>query len=231
MEFQTKIILLSFAITIVLAFIIIPILKKLKIGQIERVEGPQSHLKKQGTPTMGGIIMIIVIILVGAVMFIDYFRSTDTGEKQVAQNLLPIIAVTVGFGIIGLIDDLKKLIGKNTEGLKPAYKMIGLLIVSVGFSLYLTEIMHFEPQIYIPFADIYFTFPVWLYVPFVVLVFLSSTNAINLTDGIDGLSTSVTTIILTCLTIISVIFGVKEVTVFGSILILSLIHISEPTRP
>ena len=77
MEFQTKIILLSFAITIVLAFIIIPILKKLKIGQIERVEGPQSHLKKQGTPTMGGIIMIIVIILVGAVMFIDYFRSTD----------------------------------------------------------------------------------------------------------------------------------------------------------
>ena len=65
MEFQTKIILLSFAITIVLAFIIIPILKKLKIGQIERVEGPQSHLKKQGTPTMGGIIMIIVIILVG----------------------------------------------------------------------------------------------------------------------------------------------------------------------
>ena len=88
--------------------------------------------------------------------------------------------------------------------------MIGLLIVSVGFSLYLTEIMHFEPQIYIPFADIYFTFPVWLYVPFVVLVFLSSTNAINLTDGIDGLSTSVTTIILTCLTIISVIFGVKK---------------------
>ena len=97
--------------------------------------------------------------------------------------------------------------------------MLGLLIVSVGFSLYLTEVMHFEPQIYIPFADIYFTFPVWLYVPFVVLVFLATTNAINLTDGIDGLSTSVTTIILTCLTIISVIFGIKEVTVFGSILI------------
>ena len=219
MEFQTKIILLSFVMTVVLAFIIIPILKKLKIGQIERVEGPQSHLKKQGTPTMGGIIMIIVIILVGAVMFIDYARSIDAGEKQVAQNLLPIIAVTVGFGVIGLIDDLKKLIGKNTEGLKPAYKMLGLLIVSVGFSLYLTEVMHFEPQIYIPFADVYFTFPVWLYVPFVVLVFLATTNAINLTDGIDGLSTSVTTRILTCLTIISVIFGIKEVTVFGSILI------------
>ena len=152
-------------------------------------------------------------------MYFDYARSEDAGESQMAQNLLPIIAVTLGFGIIGLIDDLKKLIGKNTKGLKPAYKMIGLLIVSVGFSLYLTEVMHFEPQIYIPFADVYFTLPVWIFVPFVVLVFLSTTNAINLTDGIDGLSTSVTTIIVACLTVISIVFEVKEITVFGAILI------------
>ena len=219
MEFQTKIILLSFVATVILSFIIIPLLKKLKVGQIEREDGPQSHLKKQGTPTMGGIIMIIVILVVGMFMYFDYARSEDAGESQMAQNLLPIIAVTLGFGIIGLIDDLKKLIGKNTKGLKPAYKMIGLLIVSVGFSLYLTEVMHFEPQIYIPFADIYFTIPVWVFVPFVVLVFLSTTNAINLTDGIDGLSTSVTTIIVACLTVISIVFGVKEITVFGAILI------------
>lgn len=219
MEFQTKIILLSFAATVILSFIIIPLLKKLKVGQIEREDGPQSHLKKQGTPTMGGIIMIIVILVVGMFMYFDYARSEDAGESQMAQNLLPIIAVTLGFGIIGLIDDLKKLIGKNTKGLKPAYKMIGLLIVSVGFSLYLTEVMHFEPQIYIPFADVYFTLPVWVFVPFVVLVFLSTTNAINLTDGIDGLSTSVTTIIVACLTVISIVFEVKEITVFGAILI------------
>ncbi len=219
MEFQTKIILLSFVATVILSFIIIPLLKKLKVGQIEREDGPQSHLKKQGTPTMGGIIMIIVILVVGMFMYFDYARSEDAGESQMAQNLLPIIAVTLGFGIIGLIDDLKKLIGKNTKGLKPAYKMIGLLIVSVGFSLYLTEVMHFEPQIYIPFADVYFTLPVWVFVPFVVLVFLSTTNAINLTDGIDGLSTSVTTIIVACLTVISIVFEVKEITVFGAILI------------
>lgn len=219
MEFQTKIILLSFVATVILSFIIIPLLKKLKVGQIEREDGPQSHLKKQGTPTMGGIIMIIVILVVGMFMYFDYARSEDAGESQMAQNLLPIIAVTLGFGIIGLIDDLKKLIGKNTKGLKPAYKMIGLLIVSVGFSLYLTEVMHFEPQIYIPFADVYFTLPVWIFVPFVVLVFLSTTNAINLTDGIDGLSTSVTTIIVACLTVISIVFEVKEITVFGAILI------------
>ena len=219
MEFQTKIILLSFVATVILSFIIIPLLKKLKVGQIEREDGPQSHLKKQGTPTMGGIIMIIVILVVGMFMYFDYARSEDAGESQMAQNLLPIIAVTLGFGIIGLIDDLKKLIGKNTKGLKPAYKMIGLLIVSVGFSLYLTEVMHFEPQIYIPFADVYFTLPVWVFVPFVVLVFLSTTNAINLTDGIDGLPTSVTTIIVACLTVISIVFEVKEITVFGAILI------------
>ena len=88
MEFQTKIILLSFAITIVLAFIIIPILKKLKIGQIERVEGPQSHLKKQGTPTMGGIMIIIamVIVTVGACI---YF--TVNNQIDVAHKILPVL--------------------------------------------------------------------------------------------------------------------------------------------
>ena len=123
MEFQTKIILLSMAVSVILALILIPILKRLKVGQLERQEGPQSHLKKQGTPTMGGIIMIITILVVGIFMCFDYYRSEDVQERQVGIHLIPLIAVTIGFGIIGLIDDLKKLIGKNTDGLKPAYKM------------------------------------------------------------------------------------------------------------
>ena len=115
MEFQTKIILLSFAITIVLAFIIIPILKKLKIGQIERVEGPQSHLKKQGTPTMGGIIMMITMILsvTGTYVFFSV-----TGRIDIANKILPMLILTLGFGVIGFIDDFKKLVLKNTDGLK-----------------------------------------------------------------------------------------------------------------
>ena len=219
MEFQTKIILLSFAISIAMALIVIPILRRLKVGQIERTEGPQSHLKKQGTPTMGGIIMIITILIMAVFMVWNYMRSTDANEVETGKNLIPIIAVTVGFGIIGLIDDLKKLIGKNTEGLKPAYKMLGLLIVSVGFSLYLTQILHLGTDIYIPFVKTYFAIPVWIYVPLSVLVLIATTNAINLTDGIDGLSTSVTTIILTCLTVIGVILNIKVITIFGSILI------------
>lgn len=219
MEFQTKIVLISFAISMVIAIIVIPILKRLKIGQIERKEGPQSHLKKQGTPTMGGIIMIITILVVGIFMIINYAKSTDQSEIEISKNLIPIIVVTVGFGIIGLIDDLKKLIGKNTDGLKPAYKMLGLLTVSVAFTLYLTQALNIGTDIYIPFFKFSFTLPIWLYIPFAVFVLLATTNAINLTDGIDGLSTSVTTIILTCLTVIGIIFGLKEITIFGCILI------------
>lgn len=219
MEFQTKIILLSLAVSFVVALMVIPILKKLKVGQLERKEGPQSHLKKQGTPTMGGIIMIITILIVGIFMCMDYYREEDLSQKQIAINLIPLIGATIGFGIIGLIDDLKKLIGKNTEGLKPAYKMLGLLIVSVGFSLCLTQLLNIGTDIYIPFFKTSILLPIWLYIPFAVLVMLATTNAINLTDGIDGLSTSITTIILTALTVIGIILGIKEITVFGSILI------------
>ena len=219
MEFQTKIILLSMAVSFIVAIIAIPILKKLKVGQLERKEGPESHLKKQGTPTMGGIIMIITILVVGGFLCFDYYKSEVETQKQLAICLVPLIASTVGFGIVGLIDDLKKLIGKNTEGLKPAYKMIGLLIISVGFSLCLTNFLQIGTDIYIPFTKNIIVLPIWAYIPFSVIVMLATTNAINLTDGIDGLSTSVTTIILTCLTVIGIILGIKEITVFGSILI------------
>ncbi len=217
MQFQTKILLLSFVTSVVIAMIVVPILRKLKVGQIERKEGPQSHLKKQGTPTMGGIIMILVIIAVTGFCYYDYIK--DPEQMEVAKNLLPLLFVTVGFGFIGFIDDFKKLILKNTNGLSPKAKMLGLLIVAVAYSLLLVNVFHIGTDIHIPFADMYFTLPVWIYIPFAILVMLATTNAVNLTDGIDGLSTSVTTIIITCLTVISIMLGIKEVTIFGSILI------------
>ncbi len=219
MEFQTKIIVLSIIISFIISLFIIPVLRKLKIGQMERTEGPKSHLQKQGTPTMGGIIMIITILLVGIFAFFTYYNSENEIEKQVATNLIPLIVSTIGFSIIGLIDDFKKLIGKNTEGLKPAYKMIGLLIVSVGFSLWITQFLKIGTDIYIPFFKTSIVLPIWVYIPFAVFVMLATTNAVNLTDGIDGLATSVTTIIFTCITVIGFIYGIKEITVLGSILI------------
>ena len=215
MQYQNKILLLSFAVSVILALIIVPILRKLKVGQIERTEGPKSHLKKQGTPTMGGIIMILVLIVVGAFVYLDY----RIDQAETAKAILPLIGVAVGFGIIGFIDDFKKLVLKNTKGLSPKAKMLGLLIVSVAYTILLVKVFNIGTDIYIPFVKEYITLPLWLYIPFMVLVMLATTNAVNLTDGIDGLSTSVTTIILTCLTVISILFGVKEVTAVGSILI------------
>lgn len=215
MDFQTKMLLGSFAITVLLGLIIVPILRKLKVGQIEREDGPQTHLKKQGTPTMGGIIIMLGIIIVTSIAYI-YYKSKDA---ELAKNLLPLLCLTVGFGVIGLIDDFKKLVLKNTEGLKPIYKMFGLLIISILFVSYLVWGLKIGTETYIPFADIYINIPIWLYIPFAVLVLLGATNAINLTDGIDGLSSSVSTIIITCLTIIATMFQVKEIIVFGAIVI------------
>ena len=215
MEFQINILLLSFAITVILGFIIVPILRKLKVGQIERSDGPESHLKKQGTPTMGGIIMMlgIIIITIGAYI---YYKSRDLA---LAKNLLPILGLTIGFGIIGFIDDFKKLVLKNTKGLSPSLKMLGLLIISVIYVLYLINGLNLGTEMYLPIVKKYITLPIYFYIPFAIVVILATTNAVNLTDGIDGLSSSVCTIIITCLTIIATIFEVKEIVVFGAIVI------------
>lgn len=215
MDFQTKILLISFAVTVVLGIVIVPILRKLKVGQIERNDGPESHLKKQGTPTMGGIIMMLGIIIVTIVAYV-YYKSKDA---ELAKCLLPILGLTIGFGIIGFIDDFKKLVLKNTKGLKPSLKMLGLLLISVIFVLYLIKGLQLGTETYIPVLKQYITIPVYAYIPFAILVILATTNAVNLTDGIDGLSSSVCTIIITCLTIIATIFGVKEIVVFGAAVI------------
>ena len=215
MGFQTKTLLLSFAITIVLGFIIVPILKKLKVGQIERDDGPESHLKKQGTPTMGGIIIMLGIGIVTRAAYI-YYRTVDV---ELARNLLPILGLTIGFGAIGFIDDFKKLVLKNTKGLKPSLKMLGLLIISVVYIIYLIKGLNLGTDTYIPILKEYVNIPIYAYIPFAILVILATTNAVNLTDGIDGLSSSVCTIIITCLTIIATTLGVKEIVIFGAIVI------------
>ncbi len=215
MSFQIKILLLSFAASTVISLIVIPILRKLKVGQSEREDGPQSHLKKKGTPTMGGLILIITIVLLSAFLYIDYAKD----EPEIATRLLPMVFVTIGFGLIGFIDDFKKVILHNTDGLSPKLKMIGLLIIAVAYVVMLVFNFDNGTDIYIPFVKTYITLPLWLYIPFAVIVILATTNAVNLTDGIDGLSTSVTTIILTCLTVISIIWDIKETTIFGCIII------------
>ena len=216
MDFEIKILLITFAISVICGIITIPILKKLKIGQIERDDGPASHLKKQGTPTMGGIIMIVAIIIatVGACIFFSV-----TNNQELIKRLIPLLIITIAFGMIGFIDDFKKLVLKNTDGLKPKYKMLGLLIIAVIYVLFLVYGFKLGTDTYIPIFKIYINIPVFLYIPLAVLVILSTTNAINLTDGVDGLSSSVSCLIVTCLTVIGISNQMYEVSIFGSIVI------------
>ena len=216
MDFEIKILLVTFAISVICGIITIPILKKLKIGQIERDDGPASHLKKQGTPTMGGIIMIVAIIIatVGACIFFSV-----TNNQELIKRLIPLLIITIAFGMIGFIDDFKKLVLKNTDGLKPKYKMLGLLIIAVIYVLFLVYGFKLGTDTYIPIFKIYINIPVFLYIPLAVLVILSTTNAINLTDGVDGLASSVSCLIVTCLTVIGISNQMYEVSIFGSIVI------------
>ena len=213
MEFQLKILLISFFATIILGIFTIPILQKLKVGQSEREDGPKSHLKKSGTPTMGGIIMAISIIGASIVACVHYMGK----QPEIGRKLIPLTIATIGFGIIGFIDDYKKVVLRNTDGLKPRAKMAGLLVISILFVVYIERILGIGTDILIPFFKTTIKLPTLIYIPFTILVMLATTNAINLTDGVDGLATSVTLVIVTTITVIAIIFDVKEVIILGSI--------------
>lgn len=213
--FQIKILLLSFVATVALGILVIPILKRLKVGQIEREDGPQSHLSKQGTPTMGGVILAGAITALIIFVFLSYART----EIELAKKLIPLALISLGFGLVGFVDDIKKLVFKNTKGLKPAYKMIGLLAIAVLYVVYLIKIIDLGTDTYIPIFKVSISLPIWLYMPFAIFVILGTTNAINLTDGVDGLCPTISAIIITCLTVIGIIYDVKEVVIFGTIVI------------
>lgn len=204
MMIQIEALLAGFIGTILLGFLIIPLLKKLKIGQVVRSDGPQSHLKKSGTPTMGGIIMLIVILVVSLVISTKY------------PNIMPVALVTLGYGVIGFIDDFIKLVLKNPKGLKPSLKMLGLILVAVAFMVYLVSI-DFGTETYIPILKLYIDVPEWLYIAASVFIILACTNSLNLTDGLDGLASSVTTVIMIFFTCMSIIAGDKALTGFSAL--------------
>ena len=179
------IMLISFIISVIITKVEIPVLKR-KAGQNIREDGPQSHLSKAGTPSMGGIAFIIAASLttIGAAVM----------GKIDGLGCAIILLVFVGFGLIGFFDDYLKVIKKNNLGLR-AYQKFGLqTILSVILAVYLANYTEGSTSVYIPFADIYVNFGIW-YIPFVVFVVLAMTNAVNLTDGLDGLASGVTAFI------------------------------------
>lgn len=213
MMIQIIYLLIAFILTAILGKIVIPILKKLKIGQSERLDGPRAHLKKQGTPTMGGIMMIISIVVVTLAYC---FLNRENKE------IIPVVAIalaSIGFGIVGFIDDFKKVVLRNTEGLNPKLKMLGLLIISVIYTMFLVNYTNLGTDIIIPFINYDFILPVWIYIPFTIFVILAATNAVNLTDGVDGLAGSVSAIMITAISVIAVKLGYENISIFGAIVV------------
>lgn len=199
--------LLSFILTAILGKILLPILRKMKIGQNERLDGPRSHLRKQGTPTMGGIMIILSMVIVG--MCFCFMNKS--------YEILPVLLASFGFGLVGFVDDFKKLVLKNTEGLNPKLKMFGLLIISTIYVLYLVNYKNIGTEILVPFIDLEITMPFWIYVIFTIVVMLGATNAVNLTDGVDGLCGTVLGIITSSLAVISYKVGGLEISTFSAI--------------
>lgn len=192
--------IVGLVVALILGPIFIPLLHKFKFGQNIREDGPQSHLKKAGTPTMGGIIFIIAIIVVMISM-----RYSISSEGMV------ILYSMIAFGFIGLLDDMLKIIHKNNLGLRAWQKMVLLLLFSVAMAYY--AYANIGSTISVPFTDIHLSLGI-IYIPLVIIYYAATTNAVNLTDGLDGLATSVTIIVLIFFTIVSVKEGKEDIAVF-----------------
>lgn len=192
--------IVGLVVALILGPIFIPLLHKFKFGQNIREDGPQSHLKKAGTPTMGGIIFIIAIIVVMISM-----RYSISSEGMI------ILYSMIAFGFIGLLDDMLKIIHKNNLGLRAWQKMILLLLFSVAMAYY--AYANIGSTISVPFTDIHLSLGI-IYIPLVIIYYAATTNAVNLTDGLDGLATSVTIIVLIFFTIVSVKEGKEDIAVF-----------------
>ena len=177
----------AFLIAAIIGYFIIPVLRRLKFGQSERADGPESHLHKQGTPTMGGVIFLVPIVVFSVVAYFVWSM----------EQILPLAFVTIGFGFVGFLDDWLKVVKKNTKGLSPMKKMAGLLVVSLLFCLYLEFFTEIDNTIKFALFGLNLALDLtWLYIPFTIFVLLATTNGSNLTDGVDGLCGGVTFIIM-----------------------------------
>lgn len=207
-------IIIAFAVSAILCPIVIPFLHKLKFGQQVREDGPQAHLKKQGTPTMGGLVFLTAVVITSLLYIRDYPR------------IIPVLFMTVGFGVIGFLDDYIKIVMKRSEGLNPVQKLIGQFIITGIFVYYLVCSGEVGTSMLVPFTGgfehgLYLNLG-FLFIPFVFFVVLGTDNGVNFTDGLDGLCTSVTILVATFLTIISIgeNSGISPITgaVVGSLL-------------
>ena len=184
-------VIIAFAISAVLGPIVIPFLRRLKVGQTEKKE-LESHLKKNGTPTMGGIMILAAIVITSVFYVKDYPR------------IVPILFMTVGFGVIGFLDDYLKVVLRRSDGLLPWQKMILQIIVTAVFAVYMVCYSDVSLTMLIPFSGGKYLDIGWLAIPVLFIAVVGTVNGTNFTDGLDGLASSVTIMVATFFSVVAV---------------------------
>ena len=188
--------LVAFFITLILGPGLISFLHKLKFGQFIREEGPESHLKKSGTPTMGGVIFLIAAVVTSLFYVKDY------------PAIIPVLFLTLGFGIIGFLDDYLKVVLKRSDGLLPWQKFLLQVVLTAIFVFYIVKYTDISLTMRIPFWSGHFLNLGWLAVPVLFFAVIGTVNGVNFTDGLDGLASSVTLIVAVFFTVVSI--GMKS---------------------
>ena len=192
MSYQVVIpVIIAFVISAALAPVVIPFLRKLKVGQTERKE-LESHQKKMGTPTMGGIIILAAVVVTSLIYIKDY------------PKIIPILFLTVGFGIIGFLDDYLKVVLRRSDGLLAWQKMILQIVVTAVFAVYMIKVSGVSLEMLIPFSGGKYLDLGWVAVPLLFFAVIGTVNGVNFTDGLDGLASSVTVMVATFFSVVAV---------------------------
>ncbi len=186
--------------------LLIPALHRLKFGQSVRDDGPKSHLKKQGTPTMGGVIFFFTLTLGGI------FLAKDS------VTFWFLLATALGFGLIGFVDDYIKIVKHRSLGLTAWQKILAQVVLSAVLTYAALNILGIGTEIIIPGTSIVIDLG-WGYIPFVMILLIGTTNAVNLTDGLDGLAAGVTLIVATGFGLIGYISNFFSATLFAAVLV------------
>lgn len=215
-------IVIAFVISLLLGPLIIPMLRRLKIGQSIREDGPKSHLSKTGTPTMGGIIIFISLLI------------TVVTSGIINRDLILLLTSTLGFGFIGFIDDYIKIVKKRNLGLRAYQKLLAQIILAVILALYQSNTSVAGTQVIVPFLKNQYLDLGILYVPFIVFVVVGTVNSVNLTDGLDGLASGVSIIVLSFFSLQALNWGLINISIFSSALTGAclgfLIHNAHPAK-